>query len=151
ELLTQLAAQLGLSSQLSSAREKLGAGGKAAAESAAEQRLGISLPAGAGAITIRRANQLKTAQDIAKAVKGLAIVLPLVALALYALAVWFAEGRRRRELRTVGWCFFGVGVVLLLARRIAGHEIVNSLVKVQANKPAGEAVWSIGTGLLYDI
>lgn len=151
ELLTQLAAQLGLSSQLNSAREKLGASGKAAAESAAEQRLGISLPAGAGAITIMRASQLKTAQNIAKAVKGLAIVLPLVALALYALAVWFAEGRRRRELRTVGWCFFGVGVVLLLARRIAGHEIVNSLVKVQANKPAGEAVWSIGTGLLYDI
>ncbi len=151
ELLTQLAAQLGLSSQLTAARAKLGAGGSAAARSAAEERLGLTLPASSGAITIMRASQLKTAQDIAKAIKGLAIVLPLLALALYALAVWFAEGRRRRELRTVGWCFFGVGVVLLLARRIGGHEIVNSLVKVDANKPAGEAVWSIGTSLLFDI
>ena len=151
ELLTQLAAQLGLSSQLTSARAKLGEGTSEAARATAEQKLGIALPASSGAITIMRASQLKTAQDIAKAIKGLAIVLPLIALALYALAIWFAEGRRRRELRTVGWCFFGVGVVLLLARRIGGHEIVNSLVKVQANKPAGEAVWSIGTSLLFDI
>ncbi len=83
--------------------------------------------------------------------KGLAIILPLIGLALYALAIWLAEGRRRRMLRTVGWCFFGVGIVLLLARRIAGDEIIGSLVKVQANKPAGEAVWAIGTGLLRDI
>jgi len=151
ELVTQLAAQLGLSSQLESARAKLGSGGSAAARSTAESKLGITLPASSGAITIMRSNQLKAAQDIAKAVKGLAIVLPLVALLLYALAIWFAEGRRRKELRTVGWCFFGIGVVLLLARRIGGHEIVNSLVKVPANKPAGEAVWSIGTSLLYNI
>src|SRR5581483_1624248 len=102
-------------------------------------------------IRIMRASQLKTAQDIAKAVKGLAILLPLIAIALYALAIWFAEGRRRVMLRTVGWCFFGVGVLLLLARRIGGDEIVSSLVKVPANKPAGEAVWSIGTSLLRNI
>jgi hypothetical protein len=152
ELVTQLAAQLGLSSQLNSARTKLAtSGGASAAGKAAEERLGITIPVNTGKITIMRASQLKTAQDIAKAIKGLAIVLPLVALALFALAVWFAEGRRRRELRTVGWCFFGIGVLLLLLRRVGGDAIVSSLVKVQANKPAGEAVWSIGTSLLRDI
>ena len=151
ELVTQLAAQLGLSSQLTSAREKVGEGGSAAARSAAESQLGVTLPPSSGQITILKASQLKTAQNIAKAVKGLAVVLPLVALALFALAIWLAEGRRRRELRTVGWCFFGIGVVLLLGRRIGGHEIINTLVKVPANKPAGEAVWSIGTSLLYNI
>jgi hypothetical protein len=154
ELVTQLASTLGLSSQVESAREKvgsLGAAGTEAARATAEQKLGITLPATTGRITILKASQLKTAQDIAKAVKGLAILLPLLGIALYALAIWLAEGRRRRMLRTVGWCFFGVGIVLLLARRIAGDEVVGSLVKVQANKPAGEAVWAIGTGLLRDI
>jgi hypothetical protein len=151
ELVTQLAAQLGVSSQVATAREKLSGTGGEAARSTAEERLGIKLPPSTGKITIFRASQLKTAQDIAKAIKGLAILLPLLALALYALAIWFAEGRRRRELRTVGWCFFGIGIALLLARRVAGEKIVEELVKVPANKPAGEAVWSIGTSLLYDI
>ncbi len=151
ELVTQLAAQLGLSSQVEAAREKAGTTGGEVARATAEQKLGITLPPTTGRITILRASQLKTAQDITKAVKGLAILLPLLGIALYALAIWLAEGRRRRMLRTVGWCFFGVGLVLLLARRIGGDEVVGSLVKVQANRPAGEAVWAIGTGLLRDI
>ena len=151
ELVTQLASQLGVSSQVATAREKLSGSSGAAARSTAEEKLGITLPPSTGKITILRASQLKTAQNIAKAIKGLAILLPLLAIALYALAIWFAEGRRRRELRTVGWCFFGVGLTLLLARRVAGDKIVEELIKVPANKPAGEAVWSIGTSLLYDI
>ncbi len=151
EVVTQLAAQLGVSSQVATAREKLNGASGAAARTGAEEKLGIKLPPSSGKITILRASQLKAAQDIAKAIKGLAILLPLLGLALYALAIWFAEGRRRRMLRTVGWCFFGVGVTLLLARRVAGNAIVEELVKVPANKPAGEAVWSIGTSLLHDI
>jgi cytochrome b561 len=151
ELVTQLAGQLGVSSQVETAREKLSGSTGEVARSTAEEKLGITLPPSTGKITILRASQLKTAQDIAKAIKGLAILLPLLGLALYALAIWFAEGRRRAMLRTVGWCFFGVGVTLLLARRVAGETVVDELVKVPANKPAGEAVWSIGTSLLYDI
>jgi hypothetical protein len=36
-------------------------------------------------------------------------------------------------------------------RRIAGDEVVTQLVVNPADKPAAEAVWSIGTSLLYDI
>ncbi len=151
EVVTQLASQLGVSSQVATAREKLSGASGAAARTTAEEKLGVKLPPSTGKITILKASQLKAAQDIAKAIKGLAILLPLLGLALYALAIWFAEGRRRRMLRTVGWCFFGVGVTLLLARRVAGTTVVNELVKVPANKAAGEAVWSIGTSLLYDI
>jgi uncharacterized protein (DUF486 family) len=155
QLLTELAGQVGLSSQLESARSKLGAGGGAAAGEAArataEEKLGIQIPAQRGQITILKASQLKTAQDVAKGIKGLAWLLPAIGIALFALAIWLAEDRRRRTLRTVGWCFFGVGITLLLARRLAGDSIVESLVKVPANKPAGEAVWSIGTSLLRDI
>jgi cytochrome b561 len=151
ELLLQLGAQVGLRNQVESAQKQLASPNGQAARGTVQQRLGITLPPSSGVITIMKAKQLKTAQDIAKAIKGLAIVLPLVALALYALAVWLATDRRRRALRATGWCLFGVGIVLLIARRIAGEQIVNNLVAVPANKPAAEAVWSIGTSLLYNI
>jgi hypothetical protein len=150
ELVSQLGAQLGLESQLAAARAKLSGGSGAAARAAAEQRLGLTPPS-SGQLVIMRASQLQTAQNIVKAIKGLALVLPLVSLALFALAVWLAEGRRRLTLRTTGWCFFAIGVALLLLRRVAGDQIVTSLVTDQANRPAAHAVWSISTSLLYDI
>lgn len=150
ELVTQLAAQLGVQEQLESARAKLqSSGGAAKAREVAKEQLGVTLPSTTGQLVIMRSNQLKTAQDIVKAIRGLAIVLPLVAIALFALAIWLDKGRRRRTLRTTGWCFFGIGVLLLLGRRVGGDAIVNSLVKVPANKPAAHEVWSIATGLLY--
>ena len=98
-----------------------------------------------------RSNELKTAQDIANAVKSLAIVLPALGILLFALAVYLARGRRRRTLRTTGWCFVLIGVALLLIRRVAGDAVVNGLVKIPSNKPAAHQVWNIGTSLLRDI
>ncbi len=98
-----------------------------------------------------RSGQLKTVQDIASAIKGLAIVLPLLSFAMFALAVWLSRGRRRQALRRVGWCFVGVGILVLLDRRIAGNDIINALVKNPENKPAAHQVWAIATTLLYDI
>ena len=68
--------------------------------------------------------------------KSLAIVLPALAILLFALAIWLARGRRRQALRTAGWCFVVVGVLLLLVRRVGGNEIVDSLVKVPSNEAA---------------
>jgi len=50
-----------------------------------------------------------------------------------------------------GWCFVGVGLLVLLARRLGGNAIVNGLVKSPENRPAGHEVWTIGTSLLYSI
>jgi hypothetical protein len=151
ELLTELAAQLGLSSQLESARSKLAGGTGAAARSAAQEKLGVTLPADGGRIVILRVNQLRTAQDIVKDIRGLSLVLPLLSLALFALALWLAAGWRRVVLRTTGWCFFGIGVALLLIRRVGGEEVVSGLVSDQTFKAAAQASWSIGTSLLYAI
>jgi hypothetical protein len=100
---------------------------------------------------IMRSGELKTAQDIANAVKSLAIVLPALGILLFALAIYLARGRRRRTLRTTGWCFVVIGVVLLLIRRVAGDAVVNGLVKIPSNKPAAHQVWNIGTSLLFAI
>jgi hypothetical protein len=134
-LVTQLADTLGLSSQLNTAKQKIP----------------ITLPAGTGEITIIRSDQLKLAQDIASAISGLAIVLPLVAAALFALAIYLARGRRRQALRTTGWCLVWIGVLVLLFRRVGGNVLVNELVTNDSNKVAINHVWVIGTSLLYDI
>ena len=131
----QLAASLGITSQVL----------------AVQQKLGITVPPSAGQLVIMRSDQLKSAQDIASAVKGLAIVLPAIALLLFALAVYLARGRRRQTLRTTGWCFVVIGIVLLLIRRIGGNAVVNGLVKVASNKPAVHDVWTIATSLLFAI
>jgi hypothetical protein len=137
-LVDQLAANLGVEEQVSAARSKA-------------QQTGITLPPKTGQLTIMSSDQLGTAQDVAGAVKGLALVLPALAIALFALAIWLARDRRRRALRTSGWCFVAIGVLLLLIRRVAGNQIVDGLVKVDSNKPAVHEVWNIATSLLYAI
>ena len=150
-LVSQVAATLGISSQVAAVQSKLAGSSGASAKAAAQKKLGITLPPSNGQLVILRSNQLKTAQDIANGVKNLAIVLPALALLLFALAVYLARGRRRRVLRTTGWCFVLIGVVLLLIRRVGGNAVVNGLVKVPANKPAVHDVWNIGTSLLYSL
>jgi hypothetical protein len=150
-LVSQLAATLGISSQVAAVQSKLQGATGASVRTAAQQKLGITLPPANGQLVILRSNQLKTAQDIANGVKNLAIVLPALAILLFALAVYLARGRRRRALRTTGWCFVLIGVALLLIRRIGGDALVDGLVKVPSNKPAVHDVWNIGTSLLHNI
>jgi hypothetical protein len=151
ELVTQLADQLGVGSQLAAVRSKLSGATGASARAKVQERLGVTLPPASGELVIMRSSQLKTVQNIATGIRGLAIVLPLISLALFALAVWLSEGRRRVALRTTGWCFFGTGILLLFARRLAGDQVVNGLVANPSNRTAAHAAWSIGTSLLYDI
>jgi len=121
------------------------------------QRLGLSgnlvgkIPPGVGRIAIVSGNQVSAVQNVASALRGLAIVLPLAAFLLLGGAIAAARGRRRETLRAVGWCLVLAGVVVLVAREIAGTRVVDSLVRTEAVKPAAEATWSIGTSMLKDI
>jgi hypothetical protein len=78
-------------------------------------------------------------------------VLPLLTFALFILAVWLSKGRRRVALRTTGWCFVGIGLFTLIARRVIGNQIVDGLVQNPSNKTAAHDVWTIATSLLHDI
>jgi hypothetical protein len=150
-LVSQLAATVGLSSQLAAVRSKLQGSTGATVRSVAQSKLGVTLPPASGQLVIMRSNQLGTAQDVANAVKHLAVILPALAIGLFALAVSLARGRRRRTLRTSGWCFVLIGVALLLIRRVAGDAVVDGLVKIPSNKDAVHQVWNIGTSLLRDL
>jgi hypothetical protein len=148
-IVAQLATTLGVQQQVAAAQSKLK--GSAGTIRAGASKVGITLPPSSGQLVIMRSNQLKTVQNIGGAIKGLALLLPLLTLACFALGVGLSKGRRRVALRRVGWCFVGIGVVVLLDRRLAGDAVVNGLVKNSANKPAAHEAWAIATTLLYDI
>jgi Short C-terminal domain len=150
-LTNQLAATVGLEQQLAGARSKLQGGAGAKARNTAQQKLGVTLPPASGRLVILRSKQLKTAQDIAKAIRGLSIVFTVVSLGLLALAVALAQGWRRLALRSTGWCLAGLGLFTLLLRRVAGDAIVDRLVRAESVKPAAHAAWSIGTSLLQAV
>jgi hypothetical protein len=109
------------------------------------------IPENAGQLTIMKSDQLKTAQDVAQGIRTLSVVLTTLSFALFALAVYLAEGWRRIALRRVGWSFVGVGVFALLMRRVAGNQVVDGLVQVESIKPAVHDAWNISTSLLYTL
>jgi Short C-terminal domain len=150
-LLVQLAAQLGLQQQFEAVQSKLQGSTGEVARGTVQEKLGVKLPPASGGIVILRSSQLKTAQDIVKAIKGLAIVLPLIALLLFILAIYLADGWRRVALRTTGWCLVAIGLIAVLARRILSNVVVSELVKDPANRPAAHQAFAIGTTLLYDL
>jgi hypothetical protein len=132
---------LDLKSLLSESSGQLGIAGKLASK----------IPPEAAQLTILKSDQLSAAQDIAKLVRKLPIVLTLLALLLYGLAIYLAGPRRRRALRSVGFGFIVAGVLALLLREVGGNQVVGALAGNEAVKPAVEAVWSIGTGLLVTV
>jgi hypothetical protein len=106
---------------------------------------------GAGQITILRSDQLKTAQDIVVAIKGLALVLSLLTFLCFGFAIYLS-----RESRWVTVLYSGIGLIaagfaVIVFREVAGGIVVGQLVSEESVKPAAEAAWSIGTSLMTSI
>jgi hypothetical protein len=108
------------------------------------------LPADSGRIEIMDAEQLEKAQDVTQLLRQLARYLWIVSLALFAVALWLARGRRRPLLRMIALGLVVAGVVVVIVRNLAGDYIVDNVVKVDANRPAAAAAWDILSSLLAD-
>jgi hypothetical protein len=108
------------------------------------------LPADTGQVQVLQADQLQTAQDLTELLNNLARFLWLVPLALFAIAIWLARGRRRTTLRMIAIGLTVAGLLVLLVRRVAGNYIVDHVVKNDAVRPAAGDAWSILTSLLAD-
>jgi len=104
-----------------------------------------------GVIVILRSNQLEAAQKAVRVVKALTLFIVIAVFLLFGLALYLARPSRRKVLGGIGGCFVGVGLLLLVLVRLLGNAIIDSVVKVEANKPAGHEIWSIATGMLRDI
>jgi hypothetical protein len=114
-------------------------------------KVAAKLPPNAGHVKIMSGNQVKTVQNGTTFLRGLAVVLPLVAAGMLALAVFLARGRRRETLLWAGLNLIAAGLIVLVARSLIGDQVVGSLVKTDGVKPAADAVWSIGTHMLRDV
>jgi hypothetical protein len=115
------------------------------------QSLAEQLPPEAGQITILKSNQLKTAQDIVVAIKGLALLLSILTFLTFALAIYLTQGGRWVTVLFSGVALIVAGLLVLVLRHVAGGVVVDQLVKQENVKPAAEAAWSIGTSLMISI
>ena len=112
--------------------------------------VGDRLPPGVARIRLLESDQLSAVQDIVKALKGLSLALPLIALVLYGLAVYLARGWRREAIRAWGISWMLIGVLVLVLRSVAGEIVVGSLASTESIEPAANAAWDIATSLLRD-
>jgi hypothetical protein len=113
--------------------------------------LAEQIPPDAAQIRILRSDQLKTAQNIAVAVKGLALVLSILTFLLFALAIYLARDERWVTVLFSGAGLIAAGFAVIVARHIAGGIVVDELVVAESAKPAAEEAWGIGTSLMVSI
>jgi hypothetical protein len=113
--------------------------------------LAEKLPEDAGQITILRSDQLKTAQDIVVAIKGLALILSLLTFLCFGLAIYLSRESRWVTVLSCGIGLVAAGFAVIVFREVAGGIVVGQLVEEDSVKPAAEAAWSIGTSLMTSI
>jgi hypothetical protein len=108
------------------------------------------LPESAGQVKLLKADQLEQAQDLTQLFKSIAAWIWIVPLALWAVALWLARGRRRTELRAVAWGIVVAGVLVLVGRSVGGGYVVGALSDTAASEEASQNAWDIVTELLKD-
>jgi hypothetical protein len=111
-------------------------------------RVGAALPASAAQITVLKSDQLDTAQDAAKIIDGLPILLVGLSLALFAAALLVAPAYRRRTVRGYGIGLLAAGAGAIAATAWAGDYVVGSLSNTAATEPVVRAVWDVYDSLL---
>jgi len=113
--------------------------------------LAEKLPPDAAQIQILKSDQLKTAQNIAVGIKGLALVLSILTFVTFAGAIYLSRDGRWVTVLLSGAGLIAAGFAVIVARHIAGGIVVDNLVRTENVKPAAEAAWSIGTSLMVSI
>jgi hypothetical protein len=116
-----------------------------------EDKLKAKADPSAGQIVIMSSDQLGAAQTAVKILNALSSLLLIAVFALYALAIYLAQGWRRRLLGATGASLVFVGLVIASLRHFLGTAIVDSLVKTAANKHPVSVIWGIETSVLRDI
>lgn len=96
-----------------------------------------------GELVVMKSSQLSGLQTLVSALRSLGFVLPLLALLLYLAALYLAKGWRRETLMAAGGGILGATLLTLLARRLIGSAVVDSVVSSDAVKPAITSVWDI--------
>jgi len=118
------------------------------------QTLGLSgsrvaeLPEDAGRIVIFESDELANVQEAVEVLEFLAWLLVVLVVALYALAVYLARGRRMAVLRNVGWSVAAVGLIVLIVQAITVRGLVDAIVEDPGNASVADVTATVATGLL---
>lgn len=110
--------------------------------------LADKVPQDAAQVTILKSDDLSTAQTITHWLEQVANYVWILALACWVGAIWLARGRRRQEVRALGIGLVVVGVLVLLARSLAGTYFVDNIVANDSVRPAASDAWQIITASL---
>ena len=133
--------RLNLGSLLTNLAEQVGIG----------EDLAQKLPPDAAQIEILESDELKTAQDIAVAIKGLALLLSILTFVVFGAAIYLSRDERWVTVLLSGIGLVAAGFAVVVARHIAGGIVTDQLVTDESVRPAAEAAWSIGTSLMTSI
>jgi hypothetical protein len=109
------------------------------------------LKPGFAQLEIADSDQLETAQTVTKILEGLAWLFTIGTLALFALAVWLARGRRWMIVLGYGLGLIAAGLAAIALRSAAKGPIVDSLAKTEDAHVPAEHAWEISTSLLHSI
>ena len=101
------------------------------------------LPPNAAQITLLKADNLGTAQNVTQGLKVVANWIWIPAILAWAVALWLVPGRRRREVRAIGIGLIIAGIALLVIRSVAGSYLVDNVAQSDSVRPAVDAFWSI--------
>jgi hypothetical protein len=112
--------------------------------------LGRQVVQNPGQLVVMKSSQLDAVQTVVGALRNLGFVLPLLVLLLYVGALYLAKGWRRRALIAVGGGIVAATLLVLLARRLIGSAVVDSLASSETVKPAISSVWDIVSGTLRE-
>ncbi|MCY7301818.1 MAG: hypothetical protein LH654_02050 [Thermoleophilia bacterium] len=107
--------------------------------------LADKVPQDSTEITILKSDDLNSAQTVTHWLEQVANFIWIFAVAAWVGAIWLARGRRRQEVRSLGIGLVVVGVLVLLARRLAGRYFVNHIVVSDSVRPAAHNAWQIIT------
>jgi hypothetical protein len=122
-----------------------------AVDSIGGDELGSLVKPRSAEVEVLEAHELETARDAVRIVRHLPIPATVVAILLWALALFLGWARPWRTLAGVGLSAILAGVLALVVRAVAGHEIVDRLLSHDADRGAAEAAWHILTSLIVDL
>ena len=106
------------------------------------------LPPEAARVEVLRSDELDAAQTGFELLKALAWFLPVFTVLVFGLALFLAGGRRRQTLRNSGLAVAASGVVALIALRLTGSYVVDSLTTDPQTRTAADDAWRVVTQLL---
>jgi len=107
--------------------------------------IGAQLPLSRRRIVLLHSKQLRLAQGAVKGLRGLSVVLPVLALLAYLGALLLAAGRRRRALLEVGLGIVLAALASLALRAYAESYATDNLVPGEDRRPAVHQVFAILT------